>query len=147
MTAGSGFELLDGGCASAGTGTFVSFINGTSDTTIPKFMCVRDTTTGELIEVQNILFDAIPSPSSDGRNMTYDVIGSGSFCCVDNDGDGFGANGTDTSGCPLVGEDCNDNDEFINPDALEICNLIDDNCNVLIDENDQVPPTTVLVKE
>lgn len=47
----------------------------------------------------------------------------GSVTLVDNDGDGFDE-----------GEDCNDNDSEINPDAEEICDGIDNNCNTDIDE-------------
>jgi spore coat protein A, manganese oxidase len=44
-------------------------------------------------------------------------------CGVDADEDGFFA-------C----EDCNDNDAAINPDAIEVCNGIDDNCDGLQDD-------------
>ncbi len=69
-------------------------------------------------------------------------------CCLDNDGDGVTAcldcddndpNNTKTitdkdkdgySGC----FDCNDNDPAINPGATELCDLVDNNCNGIIDE-------------
>lgn len=59
---------------------------------------------------------------------------------VDTDLDGYGA-GTPTNSCtPLFGNyvtnnlDCNNNNASIRPNAVEICNSIDDNCNNLIDD-------------
>ena len=59
---------------------------------------------------------------------------------IDTDQDGFGA-GTPTSSCtPIFGNfvtnnlDCNNNNANIRPNASEICNSIDDNCNNLIDD-------------
>lgn len=59
---------------------------------------------------------------------------------IDTDQDGFGA-GTPTSSCtPIFGNfvtnnlDCNNNNANIRPNASEICNSIDDNCNTLIDD-------------
>lgn len=43
--------------------------------------------------------------------------------CIDADADGFDAT-----------VDCNDSNPAINPDAEEVCNLIDDNCDDTIDE-------------
>ncbi len=58
----------------------------------------------------------------------------------DNDNDGFGDAISDTLSCNLISGyvlnnfDCNDDNALINPDAIEICNDIDDNCNGLSDE-------------
>lgn len=59
---------------------------------------------------------------------------------IDSDGDGFGA-GTATNTCanPGVGyvannTDCNNANAAIRPNAIEICNGVDDNCNTLIDD-------------
>ncbi len=52
--------------------------------------------------------------------------------CRDNDGDGFF--GYDPVSCPK-GNDCNDNDAAVNPDAKEQCNGLDENCNSDIDES------------
>jgi len=58
----------------------------------------------------------------------------------DNDADGFGAGAvimtcTPTSSQVLVNGDCDDTDPNVNPNATEICDGIDNNCNGQIDEN------------
>ena len=59
---------------------------------------------------------------------------------ADSDGDGYGnPNNNQTACLPPVGfvlnnSDCNDSNSLIKPGAIELCNSIDDNCNVLIDE-------------
>ena len=59
---------------------------------------------------------------------------------IDTDSDGFGA-GTATNSCSNPGTgyvanntDCNNNNPNIHPNAIEICNATDDNCNGLINE-------------
>jgi len=59
---------------------------------------------------------------------------------IDTDLDGYGG-GTATNSCtPILGNyvtnnfDCNNNNANIRPNATEICNSIDDNCNNLIDD-------------
>jgi len=58
---------------------------------------------------------------------------------LDNDGDGFGA-GTDTvmvcdsATLSYTGGDCDDDNPDIHPDATEVCNGIDDNCDGEADE-------------
>ena len=63
---------------------------------------------------------------------------------ADIDGDGFGDIGTDSISCVQPMDyllytggliDCDGSDSLVNPNATEICNNIDDNCNVEIDEN------------
>jgi hypothetical protein len=65
----------------------------------------------------------------------------GSDWYVDYDADGFGDPTIDpTYACDSPGSfseyptDCDDRNEAVNPDATEICNKIDDNCNGTIDE-------------
>lgn len=62
---------------------------------------------------------------------------------LDQDGDGFGA-GAAIAFCSnpggsysLLSTDCNDGNAFVNPNATEVCNGIDDNCNGQIDEGVQ----------
>lgn len=50
---------------------------------------------------------------------------SGGACPVDADGDGY----------TVAQGDCNDADEAIHPNAVDLCNGIDDNCNGVVDEN------------
>ena len=59
---------------------------------------------------------------------------------VDFDRDGFGDAASAISACTPpagtvgVAEDCDDGTNAVNPDAPEICNLIDDNCDELVDD-------------
>lgn len=60
---------------------------------------------------------------------------------LDRDGDGYGNPDSIFKGCyqpfnyVIKPGDCNDSNAAINPDAVEICDGIDNNCNGLIDEN------------
>ena len=60
---------------------------------------------------------------------------------LDADNDGFGNPEITIEDCEiqngyaLVAGDCNDSDPMINPDASELCDGIDNNCNNLSDEN------------
>ncbi len=61
--------------------------------------------------------------------------------CTDSDGDGYAVEG---GACGAV--DCNDNDSQINPNATEVCDDIDNNCNSVVDGNRvcEYDPTTVV---
>jgi hypothetical protein len=52
--------------------------------------------------------------------------------CMDMDGDGFTARS-------CGGEDCNDRASAINPDVLEVCDSIDNDCNLMIDDTFECP--------
>jgi hypothetical protein len=60
---------------------------------------------------------------------------------LDNDNDGFGNLIFDSVACEipmgyvLNNNDCDDNNNLINPATIEICNTLDDNCNLLSDED------------
>lgn len=60
--------------------------------------------------------------------------------CIDEDGDGYGSPESEALNfCPACSSDncqtdCNDNDESINPGAVEACNGKDDDCDGTIDE-------------
>jgi gliding motility-associated-like protein len=59
----------------------------------------------------------------------------------DADGDGFGNNAITTQGCSAPtgyvadNTDCDDTNFDINPGVFDVCDLADNNCNFLIDEN------------
>ncbi len=67
---------------------------------------------------------------------------------ADQDGDGYGDLDTLTRACEaptghvLVATDCDDADGAIHPDADEICNELDDDCDDEIDEDDAVDAST-----
>ena len=60
---------------------------------------------------------------------------------IDNDADGFGADGDSVESCePIFGRsihntDCDDDNYETYPNAGEACNGVDDNCNGTVDEN------------
>ncbi len=62
--------------------------------------------------------------------------GSDALCMRDADGDGFGDAGT--VGSTIAGQDCDDSDEGVNPNADEACDGVDTNCDGLpiADEED-----------
>jgi hypothetical protein len=97
--------------------------------------------------------DQVGNPSEDipgwdpymgaGRLNAYRALSS--ICTtkayfLDSDGDGFGDAQTSQQACISPsgyvenGLDCNDADPSINPDALEVCDEKDNNCNGQIDE-------------
>ncbi len=66
----------------------------------------------------------------------------------DRDGDGYGAPGTGTEACaPGEGQadndfDCNDDDAAVSPEGTEVCNESDDDCDGLVDDEDDSLDTT-----
>ncbi len=60
---------------------------------------------------------------------------------VDSDGDGFGTDDTTTEACSLPAGyardsgDCDDGDALVNPDATEVCDDIDNNCDGAVDDH------------
>ncbi len=66
----------------------------------------------------------------------------GDIWYVDDDGDGYGSSSSSRIACDQPSgydddpDDCDDGDAAINPAADEICNLVDDDCNGLVDSDD-----------
>ncbi|MBX2802172.1 MAG: lamin tail domain-containing protein [Myxococcales bacterium] len=60
---------------------------------------------------------------------------------ADNDGDGYGDPASPNEACERPAghvdddRDCDDKSNAVNPDAAEVCNGIDDNCNTLVDDD------------
>lgn len=111
--------------------------------TFPAFQDITD-------DVQEIA-TVIPDPTRVSGNGSWSVVkvtcASLAEICdgIDNDGDGMIDEGIDTGGddinqdddgFSLCGDppDCNDQNIAINPDATEICNGMDDDCDGDIDE-------------
>ncbi|MAA80467.1 MAG: hypothetical protein CL916_14520 [Deltaproteobacteria bacterium] len=77
----------------------------------------------------------------DGR-INLDAV-DGSVFLADLDGDGFGNDDSRHNLCAIEngyvelssGGDCDDDNMAVYPNAVEICNEIDDNCNNIVDEN------------
>ncbi len=79
--------------------------------------------------------------TDNGANITFT---SGTTFYADVDGDGFGdltntnvycsSTAAGLAGYISNSTDCDDFDPAVNPSAIEVCNLYDDNCNGLIDE-------------
>ncbi|MFH1469660.1 MAG: MopE-related protein [Pseudomonadota bacterium] len=70
-----------------------------------------------------------------------DRVGGGTWC-ADTDGDGFGDPEVTVLRCQGQGlfvadcGDCDDGDTDVSPDALEVCNSADDDCDGLVDGQD-----------
>jgi hypothetical protein len=97
---------------------------------------VNGTLKAEDVETLNPLVRSLTHISfgtwNDGPGTFYldNVRESTELICLDYDNDGYGEN------CAL-GNDCNDNDANINPEALEFCDGIDNNCDLIIDQDSE----------
>jgi hypothetical protein len=110
---------------------------------------------GDPVLVLDYLFGglaALPPPfPAAGPDPTADALSCSGGCSdiwyMDFDGDGFGDSSAFIVACgpsglftATVGGDCSDGDPDIHPNAVETCNLIDDNCDQV---HDNVPPEPV----
>lgn len=73
--------------------------------------------------------------------------GGNLFFYADNDGDGFGDPNTFIQTCETPqgyvenNGDCNDLESLVNPNGVEYCNNMDDNCDTVVDNNAVDAPT------
>jgi large repetitive protein len=73
---------------------------------------------------------------------------NGDVWFLDGDLDGYGVTSATTLACDQPqgfagnADDCDDSDPGINPDAVELCNTWDDDCDGLVDEEDAVDMAT-----
>jgi hypothetical protein len=58
--------------------------------------------------------------------------------CIDQDSDGYDTCSPGNPGDDGKQLDCNDNNFNVHPNAVEVCNLIDDNCNGQVDEGTNI---------
>ena len=119
------------------TGWSWSFPGGTPSTSTAQNPVVTYNTAG----TQNVTLIASNSGSTDTELKTaYIVVGASVQWFYDADGDGYGNSAVTVWACdaPLnfvaAGNDCDNNNAAIHPNATEVCNGIDDNCNGSIDE-------------
>ncbi len=88
------------------------------DANRPEIVDLMSREKGEIIIV-------VGCQSQDELNIKYVKL---MYWCADNDEDGYEAKS-------CGGNDCNDNDKNIHPNATETCNGKDDNCDDFIDED------------
>ena len=98
--------------------------------TCGEFGCANTSACNAGVETECVPLEPGPEVCDGRDNNCNGIIDEG----LDLDQDGFGPNGNE--GCPGgTRRDCNDNNFFINPDAPEVCDNVDNDCDNLFDEN------------
>ena len=75
-------------------------------------------------------------------------VSAGSTFYADSDGDGYGNPAADKDACAAPSgyvedsSDCDDGDNTINPDAIEVCDGVDNNCDGPADDDDKALDTS-----
>ena len=146
-------------------GTLVTFEGLAEDVDVPSDMLTATWAShldGELAEQTPLTDGSVTLPyehlSVGAHNVTLTITDEQGLTCsdgvivsvldcsdiwyADDDGDGFGDPDSTTSGCDQPtgyvtdATDCDDLDAAVNPDATEICNDIDDDCDGDVDDAD-----------
>ena len=105
-----------------------SFLIGYSETLVGGTVRFTNSWQGMYIENSWINSDFDTDEADDIKSYAVFTPVSQPPSCTDNDGDWFAVEG---GACGTV--DCNDGDPAINPNAIEVCDGIDNNCNGIID--------------
>ena len=99
-----------------------------------------DDTNGEVNPAATEVCDDVDN-DCDGEEDEDDASGASTWY-EDADGDGYGTDATPATACDqpsgfeAVPGDCDDGDGDIHPDATEVCNAIEDDCDELVDDDD-----------
>jgi hypothetical protein len=80
-----------------------------------------------------LVVEAAPDTVTTGGTFTLSVARSNDGICMPGDGDG--------DGITICAGDCNDRSVTVHPEAGEICNQLDDDCDGFVDEQDGTCPT------
>ncbi len=84
------------------------------------------------------LFLIFSGSGCDGASSELPIEPTIPACLVDADGDGFGDPGVPAPCGQGIerGGDCDDGDPAVNPEGIEVCNGIDDDCDGAVDQDD-----------
>lgn len=115
-------------------------------------ICIEGVQTCDVAGIWGGCSTALPGTVSESCNGMDDDCdgttdeGTTVTCYADGDGDGYAGitaamteacsctPGVTTARAPSTGADCNDGNPAVNPTSPEICNMVDDDCDGMIDE-------------
>ncbi len=122
-----------------GVGEVIFYIDGNVVPLTGNYTAIAGPLSSGVHTFTVVATDSDNSPLSIANSITFEVCTLLTYY-QDVDGDSYGNPNVMQQSCtPITGYvtndgDCNDNDPFINPSALEACDEIDNNCNGIIDD-------------